>query len=216
MSNQDDWNAAIKMNDLPAPAAAGTKQQYVLKNLSPSTSYYATMRVIGDNGNESKFSAQLHLETADTGRSDSFTMMDFQNTMHSTDEWAGNKVTILNFWGVWCGWCVREMPHLKLLNQNYKDSGVVIVGLNWGDSYEEACEYINDNGIDWLNLDAPDSVMREYHVSVFPTSVFLDSTGSEIGRMIGYKEYQEWASIVTYLLQYTSGKSADSNPFGAN
>ncbi len=42
---------------------------------------------------------------------------------------AQNKVTMLNFWGTFCGPCIREMPDLGELEREYKDRGFEILGL---------------------------------------------------------------------------------------
>lgn len=38
----------------------------------------------------------------------------------SVDELYG-KVTLINFWGPWCDFCLREMPHLERLRQQLAD-----------------------------------------------------------------------------------------------
>lgn len=43
------------------------------------------------------------------------------------------KVLLLNIWGIWCGPCRAEMPHLVELQEKYGEKGLEIVGLNIGD-----------------------------------------------------------------------------------
>lgn len=40
------------------------------------------------------------------------------------------KVVWLNFWGLRCGPCLRELPALEALYSKYKDQGLVIIGIN--------------------------------------------------------------------------------------
>jgi thiol-disulfide isomerase/thioredoxin len=40
------------------------------------------------------------------------------------------KVVLLDFWATWCTFCVKTMPRLNALHQEYKDRGLVIIGLN--------------------------------------------------------------------------------------
>ncbi len=43
------------------------------------------------------------------------------------------KVVLVNLWGIWCGPCRAEMPHLVELQEKYKDQGFQVIGLNVGD-----------------------------------------------------------------------------------
>lgn len=40
-----------------------------------------------------------------------------------------DKVYIVEFWATWCGPCVAAMPHLVQLQEQYKDSGLEVVGV---------------------------------------------------------------------------------------
>lgn len=45
------------------------------------------------------------------------------------DLFAGNKVTLVNFWGTFCGPCISEMPELEALRQKYAGQGLGIAGI---------------------------------------------------------------------------------------
>ena len=61
----------------------------------------------------------------------------------SVDTWAkGEPVTefssdnyyIVEFWATWCGPCIAGMPHVSELQEQYKDEGLVVIGVNiWDD-----------------------------------------------------------------------------------
>ena len=46
-----------------------------------------------------------------------------------------DKVVVLNIWATWCGPCRLEMPELVRVSNDYKDRGVVVLGL--ATSYNE-------------------------------------------------------------------------------
>ena len=51
-----------------------------------------------------------------------------------TDEmnpWGDGKVYLLDLWGTWCLPCIRLMPRLSDLQDEYRDRGLVIVGYSW-------------------------------------------------------------------------------------
>jgi thiol-disulfide isomerase/thioredoxin len=45
-----------------------------------------------------------------------------------TQAWRG-KVLVVNFWASWCPPCVKEMPTLDLLQQEFKQQNVLFVGI---------------------------------------------------------------------------------------
>ena len=44
------------------------------------------------------------------------------------------KNLILNLWGIWCGPCRDEMPHLAQMQKQYADKGLEVISLNVGDN----------------------------------------------------------------------------------
>ncbi len=50
-------------------------------------------------------------------------------TISSSDLFSSNKVTLINFWGTFCGPCIREMPELEKLWQQYSGQGLGVVGI---------------------------------------------------------------------------------------
>lgn len=46
----------------------------------------------------------------------------------SLDQFKG-KVVVVDFWATWCGPCVASFPHVKELQERYKDYNVVILGV---------------------------------------------------------------------------------------
>ena len=43
---------------------------------------------------------------------------------------AKSRAVLVNFWGLRCGACLEEMPHLEALHEKHGKSGLVVIGVN--------------------------------------------------------------------------------------
>ena len=58
------------------------------------------------------------------------------------------KVVAINFWGIWCGWCVKEMPEFQNLYEHYKDDpDVAILTINNDRNPESVPPWMEEKGL---------------------------------------------------------------------
>lgn len=60
-------------------------------------------------------------------------------------QWRG-KVLVVNFWATWCPPCREEMPELSQLQEKYRGSGLVVVGIAT-DDVEKMREFAQQNPV---------------------------------------------------------------------
>lgn len=107
------------------------------------------------------------------------------------------KVLLLNIWGIWCGPCRAEMPHLAEMYDKYRDKGFEVIGLNIGDAgmQPEAVEKIKQFAENFnprltypMARSSGASTAQFYQVtkqSVVPQSLLVDREGKLRGMFIG-------------------------------
>lgn len=94
------------------------------------------------------------------------------------------KVVILNFWGSWCPPCRKEMPSFQRIWEEYRERGVVIVGVAVLDTEEDARAFADKVGVTYpLGLDNTGQFVRSYRVTTFPTTFLIDREGNESRRI---------------------------------
>ena len=90
------------------------------------------------------------------------------------------KIVIINLWATWCPPCRAEMPALENAYEQYKDSGVIILGLNVTnqDSERDIPPFVKEFGLTFpILLDRDGSVSALYQLRGLPTTYFVNREG---------------------------------------
>ena len=96
------------------------------------------------------------------------------------------KWVILDFWGSWCGWCIKGMPKMKEYYAKYAGK-LEILGVDCNDTVEKWKNAVAKHEIPWLHVywdkENGDNPVDMYGVRGFPTKVVIDPEG-EIAKII--------------------------------
>jgi thiol-disulfide isomerase/thioredoxin len=100
------------------------------------------------------------------------------------------KVVILDFWAVWCGPCIRDMPRISELHKKREENGITVIGINAaGDKLEDIQKFIKKYDIRYpICIDVPKvkadkrfGVMSsEYGVNGIPYAFVIDHQGNVV------------------------------------
>lgn len=115
------------------------------------------------------------------------------------------QAVVLNFWATWCSPCRREMPALQAAYEAYREKGVVVVGVNFGESRATVRGFLSRYGITFpVVLDQDQQITSKmYEVKSFPTTVFIDARGTVRAVHIGELNRQLLDQYLAPLLPRT-------------
>jgi len=111
------------------------------------------------------------------GKPPAVKLLGLDGKVHTLDEYKG-KAVVINFWATWCKYCVNEMPALQQQWEKWRDSGVVVLGINTGEDKLTVTNFTQQYGTDFpILFDSDNEAVREYGVVPMPTTFFVDKKG---------------------------------------
>lgn len=117
-----------------------------------------------------------------------FSLPDLTGKQRTLADFRG-KYVLLDFWGTWCGWCIKGIPKMKEYYNKYKDR-MEIVGICCNDTEEKWRNGIEKHALPWTNLynGFAKDVVINYDISGFPTKVLIDAEGKLVEVFVGESE----------------------------
>lgn len=109
-----------------------------------------------------------------------FTFRDLAGQEHKLSDFRGRYV-LLDFWGTWCPPCIRLLPELQRVHEQFRGRGLVVLGLP---SHEESPDaprsVLAKHGVTFLQAE-PESVSvmvnKQFRINMFPTHILIDGEG---------------------------------------
>lgn len=98
------------------------------------------------------------------------------------------KYVVLDFWGIWCKWCVKGIPEMKKYYDQYKEK-MEIVSVDHGDEQAKLLKFIQEQDMNWTHVmnDSKNNtdLCELYQVQGFPTKVLIDPEGKIVDVYVG-------------------------------
>ena len=103
---------------------------------------------------------------------------------------------VINYWAKWCKPCIKEIPELNELDQQY--SQVTVLGVNYdGATGEELATQLADLGVEFAMLaEDPASSLNLPRPVVLPTTIILDPAGKHSQTLLGPQTTESLALAV--------------------
>lgn len=119
------------------------------------------------------------------------------------------RPVLVNFWASWCyPACWNEAPRLEAAWQRYRDRGVMIVGVVYQDSAENAREFVRKHGKTYPNgLDPAGRVGLDFGVYGVPETFFIDRKGTIADKHIGEIQMNTLITKIEALLEPSQARA---------
>jgi thiol-disulfide isomerase/thioredoxin len=125
------------------------------------------------------------------------------------------RTVVINFWGIWCGWCVKELPDLQKLHEKYAaDPDVAILTIDNDQNPSDVPPWMKQRGFTFPVL-LDDGYVTKAGVHAFPTTWFLDRQGRKVFEKVGWSEklLEEFSWRVEATRGATTSRSTAFRPF---
>lgn len=113
------------------------------------------------------------------------------------------KVILLNYWATWCGPCKVEIPDLVALQDQYKDQGLVVLGVSQDDDPETLRAFASTFKMNYpvlVGRDHPDLLDAQGPLWGLPTSYLIGRDGSICAKHLGPATKEDFEREIKALL----------------
>lgn len=114
-----------------------------------------------------------------------FTLQDLDGKNLTLSSLRG-KYLVLDFWGSWCGWCIKGFPEMKKYYQKHAGK-FEILGIDCNDTQDKWKAAVQKHELPWKHVYCPNNadVLKKYAISGFPTKIIVDPEGHIVKTVVG-------------------------------
>ncbi len=113
------------------------------------------------------------------------------------------KNILINYWATWCPPCIKELPMLENLHQEYAGEDFVVITINGieQDNLNTVQATVTEQGVTLpVLLDEGETFWDSYRILFLPTSIYIDEAGVIRFIKLGEQSEAEFFSMVEQLL----------------
>jgi len=112
------------------------------------------------------------------------------------------KVVLIDVWDTWCLPCKRGIPEFIELYKEYKDKGVVIIGIAGGRFGLDAVkDFAREYGINYPVAMISQAVFEQLgSIQNIPTAFLLDKNHNVVNKYVGYRAKSVFTSDIEKII----------------
>jgi len=136
----------------------------------------------------------FYTATAFAGKMPDFRLQNLDNQSVTYSQIKGKKLTVLDFWATWCKPCVRAIPKLVKLQEQYEKQGVQFIGVNVDGTRNlpKVKPFAHSLNITYpVLLDVNNELMNKLKVTAMPTIIIVDAKDEIVFFHQGYRPGDE-------------------------
>lgn len=141
---------------------------------------------------------------AKEGSAPNFTWQDETGKQVSFAEVSKGKPVLVNFWATWCGPCVKEMPDLAALSEEYKSKGGLVIGISVDrddDALVLVSDFVKEKNVTYpIVIDNGDLETAFGGLRGIPTTFYIDKEGKIVKKLVGLQSKEKFAAEFDALL----------------
>lgn len=123
-----------------------------------------------------------------------FRLKNLDNRITSYNDVKGETLTIIDFWATWCKPCVKSIPKLVEMSEEFKSKGVNFVGISVDGprNLAKVKPFARSLGVTYpILLDVNSDVMARLRVRAVPSMLVVNSDDEIVYFHEGYKSGEE-------------------------
>lgn len=136
----------------------------------------------------------LHMGTNTWAQEPDFRLRDIDNQWQEYPDLKGKNLTIIDFWATWCQPCIRSIPLLNEMAQEFEDKGVNFIGVSIDGPRNQSKikPFLQSMGVEYPVIrDIDSELMSDLGVTAVPTLLIYDSNGDLIFFHEGFRPGDE-------------------------
>lgn len=132
----------------------------------------------------------------DSPKVQNFRLSNLDNRTTSYKSLKGEKLTVIDFWATWCKPCIKSIPKLVELSDEFESNGVNFIGISIDGprNLAKVKPFARSLGVKYpVLLDTDSAVMAKLGVQAVPSLLIVNSDDEIVYFHEGYKPGEEIA-----------------------